>query len=241
MNDLREQIKVRILTTKEVSEILKLTKQGVINRVNTNELIPIKKTSQGMLFDKEDIEKYLRNKQRIYSEIVTTYQLGYILTNNKNVLISGPNQSGKSYLINNIIHRLSSTIFSCGKKINVRDPFNDDLYELNDVINIYSEIDEKFFLHAPNISGTITSIQSSDEINAIKEFALEINKSVEYVLENIDYVIKIDTEINQNFIIKTENIKKLIDDPNLCIYRAISELPTDKPYFTYFYEQSEIN
>jgi nucleoside-triphosphatase THEP1 len=230
MNNLKSTLNQVIMPTKEVAEVMGISKQEVINKVNRKELIPIKKSSQGFLFYKEDIEKFVGKEKVVYSKNNSSLELGLILIINKNILICGKAGSGKSYLINDIINNLKQSLFYFHKKINVRDLYNDTLTSYNTIVNIFTKIDEKFFHNDKSICGAIASIQANNEINAVKEFASAINQSVEYVLKKIDYVVVVDGLIFKT--VTTKNIKKVINNSNLCIYKnSDTSFPLE-----YFYE-----
>lgn len=65
----RDFIKHNVLTSSEVAELLKTTRQRISAIVKSGELEPIKQTSQGMLFLRSDIEAYKKKKE-----------LGYVLS-----------------------------------------------------------------------------------------------------------------------------------------------------------------
>lgn len=61
-NDFKKLVKNNILTTTEVAEILKVTRQRVNVLVKNKELLPFKQTPQISLFFRDDIDDYLKNK-----------------------------------------------------------------------------------------------------------------------------------------------------------------------------------
>lgn len=61
-SNLRKFINYNVLTTAEVGEILQITKQRIVNLVKSEELLPVKQTTQGMLFLRADIEAYRKKK-----------------------------------------------------------------------------------------------------------------------------------------------------------------------------------
>jgi excisionase family DNA binding protein len=69
---LREFIADQILTTKEVSKLLGVTRQQISNCVIQGKIEPIKKTRGGCWFTKTDIMRYLTEKGPKYQHLVKT-------------------------------------------------------------------------------------------------------------------------------------------------------------------------
>lgn len=61
--DMHEYVKRNILTTSEVTEMLQITKTRVSRLVEEGKLIPAKKTPNGMLFIRNDINNYIKNNK----------------------------------------------------------------------------------------------------------------------------------------------------------------------------------
>lgn len=63
ISDFKKFAKNNILTTTEVAEFLKVTRQRVNALVKSKELVPFKQTQQISLFFRADIEQYIQNKK----------------------------------------------------------------------------------------------------------------------------------------------------------------------------------
>lgn len=63
-DDICEYIRANILTTSEAAELLQVSRQRISLIVKNGDIIPIKNTSQGMLFFRSDIHEYKLNKDR---------------------------------------------------------------------------------------------------------------------------------------------------------------------------------
>lgn len=61
-DDIREYMRVNILTTSEAAEFLQVSRQRISAIVKNGEIDPVKYNSQGMLFLRSDIQKYKMNK-----------------------------------------------------------------------------------------------------------------------------------------------------------------------------------
>lgn len=67
---LRDFIKYNVLTTTEVAELLQISKPRVTKLVDEGDLKPVKKSAQGMLFIRADIDAYKRRKHLAINETV---------------------------------------------------------------------------------------------------------------------------------------------------------------------------
>lgn len=65
---LKDYIKYNLLTTFEVAEILKISKPRISKLVEKGDIVPVKRSSQGMLFLRMDIDTYQRKKELILKE-----------------------------------------------------------------------------------------------------------------------------------------------------------------------------
>lgn len=94
-SNLRKFISNNVLTTAEAAELLQVTKQRIINMVKAEEILPIKQTTQGMLFLRADIDSYKKKRD---------YGVDENLFDNKSTLFdhSGSTQRSISFYKENI-------------------------------------------------------------------------------------------------------------------------------------------
>ncbi len=84
--------------------------------------------------------------------------------------------------------------------------------------------------------GSISTVQANSPMDAVKMFALEINKPVEYVLNKFEYVLMTqETSYCPRYegypIISTKLIQKLIDSNYLYRSRQFTEKGISYSYF----------
>jgi len=116
-----------------------------------------------------------------------------LLLGGDNILIAGEVSSGKTEVLTEVIKKINKR---SGIRVNVFDRVHETDKLPEDFLEYNSE----------EIRSAVATIEASNEIEAIQNFAKELGKSIKYVMDKVRYIVLLD-RAREPLLINMKNLK----------------------------------
>lgn len=182
MNDFtRKMINKRVITTKDVCNITGISRQAICRKVSEGKLEYIKKTKQGILFDKEVIKPNIDRIGKVINRFYNNeFDIIDLLISGYKVILSGSVCTGKTTILN-MIKKQTEKIYHEFK-----------LFDSHEIPKDFLKIQSR---------GSLAVVQADNENDALKYLSEYLDIDVQDIEKNIDFICTI--EHNQITILKT--------------------------------------
>lgn len=116
-----------------------------------------------------------------------------LLLGGDNILIAGEVSSGKTEVLTEVIKKIN-------KRSGIRVNVFDRVHETDKLPEVFLEYNSE------EIRSAVATIEASNEIEAIQNFAKELGKSIKYVMDKVRYIVLLD-RAREPLLINMKNLK----------------------------------